>query len=411
MKIIIVAQRFPYPLDKGDRLTIYHLIKFLSKRHQITLITFKEKSHDPDWDKELTPYCERIENLPHRKWRGLFNCVKGLFDQIPLQIHYTYDPAMSVLIDRLIDEIQPDLLYAHYLRGGYYTESYKNIPRVLAMQLSMTLNYKRLAENSSNWLHKTLYSLEYKRLQKFEPALARRFDRVMLISRRDLAAVKANPPLDNVFFNPHGVDFDYFAPNRDIKKESNSLVFSGNMEYPPNIDGAVRFCKEVLPLIKEKIPDVRFYIVGTSPTPEVLALATDPSVTVTGRVPDLREYMLRAEVAIAPMRITAGLLNKVLEALSMGLPMVATPQANEGIEAGDGSQIIIADNDQIFAEQVIKLLRNPERRNEIGTAGRRFILDKWTWEAHLIDLEKMFVELVEVESDVGQEKLPANAPA
>ncbi|MBX2870314.1 MAG: glycosyltransferase family 4 protein [Acidiferrobacterales bacterium] len=394
MKIIIVAQRFPYPLDKGDRLTIYHLIKFLSQRHEITLVTFKEKSHDPAWDKELSPYCARIETLPVNKWRGLVNCAKGIFDQMPLQIHYTYDPAMKSLVDRVIRETKPDLLYAHYLRAGVYTEAYRDTPRVMAMQLSMTLNYKRLAENASSWIQKKLFSIEHKRLQRFEPEFARQFDKVMLISQRDLAAVNANPPLNNVFFNPHGVDFEYFSPDTGIKKQSNTLVFSGNMEYPPNIDGAVRFCNEVLPLIKKRIPDIRFYIVGTSPTPDVLALAKDPAVIVTGRVPDLRQYMLQAEVAIAPMRITAGLLNKVLEALSMGLPLVATPQANEGIEAEDGSEIIIAASNEKFAEQIIELLNDAERREALGIAGRRFILEKWTWEAHLEDLEQMFIELV-----------------
>jgi len=394
LKILIVAQRFPYPLDKGDRLTIYHLVKFLSERHQVSLITFKERSHDPAWDAELQPYCETINTLPENRMRAYANCVTGLFDSLPLQVHYSHDPAMVSLVNRVIEETKPDLLYAHYLRMGRYILPHTQIPRVLAMQLSMTLNYKRLAEHAKNPIQRLFNSTEYKKLVKFEAEFARRFDQVMLISPRDLKAVNANPPLENVFFNPHGVDYDYFSPDPTITKEDNSIVFTGNMNYRPNVDGAVYFCTEILPLIQERIPSVRVYLVGADPTSEVLGLANDPAVTVTGRVPDLREYMRRATVAIAPMRITAGLLNKVLEALSMALPMVVLPQANEGIDAQDGEHLIIAESTHDFADKVVNLLENPALRKELGTAGREFIKNKWSWEAHLKELEQSFENIV-----------------
>lgn len=393
MKIIIVAQRFPYPLDKGDRLTIYHLIKFLSVRHQITLITFKERSHDPAWDAELQPYCERIETLPENKLRAYANCAIGFFDKLPLQVHYSHDPAMVTLVNRVIEETKPDLLYAHYIRMGRYTLPHTHIPRVLAMQLSMTLNYERLAKNANTWVHKVLFSSEHRKLVKFEAEFARQFDQVMLISPRDLEAVNANPPLDNVFFNPHGVDYDYFSPDSSVAKVKNSIVFTGNMNYRPNVDGAVYFCREILPLIQEKVPTVHVLIVGTDPAPEVLALANESSITVTGKVPDLRQYMRSAEVAIAPMRIVAGLLNKVLEALSMELPMVVTPPANEGIKAVEGEHLVIADSAQNFASEVIKLLENPARRAELGAAARQFIISKWSWDAHMEDLEESFIKI------------------
>lgn len=393
MKITIIAQRFPYPLDKGDRLTIYHLIKFLSKRHRVTLITFKERSHNPDWDAELEPYCERMEFLPENRARAWANCALGFFDSLPLQVHYSYDPAMKALVDRVVKETEPDLLYAHYIRMGRYVLPYTNIPKVLAMQLSMTLNYERLAKNANSWFQRTLSSAEHKKLVKFEAEFARKFDQVMLISSRDLEAVNASPPLDNVFFNPHGVDYDYFAPDTTVAKEKNSIVFTGNMNYQPNVDGAVNFCSNILPLIKKTVPTIRVYIVGTDPTSGVLELANDPAVTVTGRVPDLREYMHRAEIAIAPMRIVAGLLNKVLEALSMELPMVVTPQSNEGIKAEDGKHLIIADTNQKFADEIVGLLENPARRDQLGKAARIFIKQKWSWDAHMEDLEQSFVRL------------------
>lgn len=395
LKILIIAQRFPYPLDRGDRLTIHHLVKFLSERHQVSLITFTARSHDPAWEAELQPYCERIETLPENLFRAYANCAMGLFDDVPLQVHYSHDPAMVSLVNRVVEETKPDLLYAHYIRMGRYVLPHTHIPRVLAMQLSMTLNYKRLAEHSKTWIQRQIHFTEYKKLVKFEADFARRFNQVMLISNRDLAAINANPPLENVFFNPHGVDYEYFSPDPNISKEKDSIVFTGNMRYRPNIDGAIYFCTEILPLIKERIPEVRVYLVGTDPTSEVLALASDPAVTVTGTVPDLRENLRKATVAIAPMRITAGLLNKVLEALSMELPMVVTPQANEGIDAIDGEHLVIAESAQDFAAEVVHLIENPARRVELGTAARAFIQNKWTWEAHLKELEQSFINIVE----------------
>jgi len=395
MKITIVAQRFPYPLDRGDRLTIYHLIKHLSVRHEVSLVTFTEPYHEPAWNAELEPYCVKMETIPMRKWRCYANCITGVFSKLPLQVHYNFDPAMKVLVDQVIEETQPDLLYAHYIRMGQYVESHNKIPRVLAMQLSMTLNYERLAKNATTWVHKALYNIEHKKLLKFEADFARKFDQVMLISPRDLEAVAAQPPLTNVFFNPHGVDFDFFAPDPTVEKEANSLVFSGNMKYMPNIDAAVYFCAEILPLIRKHVPTVKVYILGTRPTAEVMELAKDPAIIVTGRVPDLREYMNRAEVAIVPMRIVAGLLNKVLEGLAMALPIVATPQANEGIKALDGTHIMIADTPEKFAMEVVQLLNDPARREQLGSAGREFIRQKWSWEAHLIELEQSFVDLAE----------------
>jgi len=301
---------------------------------------------------------------------------------------------MYQTIEKIIRKVQPDLLYAHTIRMGQYIEPYR-IPRVLAMQISMTLNYRRLAQHASGVPSQLFYMLEYRKLRSFEAEFARGFNRALLISEHDLNAIQQDKPLDNVFFNPHGVDFEYFSPNEDIQEESNSLVFTGNMNYAPNIDAARYFCEEILPLVRAQIPDAKLYIAGADPVPEVQSLESNPSVEVTGRVPDLRVYMGRAQVAIDPLRIGAGLQNKVLEGMSMGLPMVITSIANEGIQAIDGEHVLVADTPEVFAEQIVNLLDNPQERTRIGTAARDFIIENWSWEKHFSDLEEMFVELIE----------------
>lgn len=394
MKITVVTARFPYPLDRGDRLTIYYLLQHFSKRHQVSLVCFTKPDQDPTWIKKIEPFCECIETVPLRRWRAYANCLRGFAGRTPLQVQYHDDPAMHQAVSQVIHQTQPDLLYAHYIRMGRYIEPYREYPRVLAMQLSMTLNYRRLAEHASNWLYKTVYSTEYRRLRRFEANFARQFDKVLLISKNDLNAIAPDKPLKNVFFSPHGVDYDYFSPDPQTQAEANTLIFTGNMKYMPNVDAAIYFCQEILPLVRRQIPEVKLNIVGTNPLPEVQALGQDPYIKVTGRVPDLRTYLNRAQVAIAPMRVAAGLLNKVLEGMAMEKPMVITSVANEGIRAVGGEHLLIADQAQDFADQIVTLLNDPARRRQLGTAARNFVTQEWSWEKHFLDLEHMFCNLV-----------------
>lgn len=400
MKITVVAPRFPFPLDKGDRLTIYYMLKYFSKNHDMSLVCFMEPDQDPAWIDKLQPFCERIEVVPWRKWRAYANCLLGLLGSTPLQVNYFFDPIMQETIDRLIYEFQPDLLYAYHMRVGNYIEAYRDRARVLAIQNSLTLNYRRLAKYAPNLWRKIFYLIEYHKLRRTEAKLARKFDKVLVISEHDLKAMEPDPPLENIAYNPHGVDYSYFSTDVNAVKEPNAIIMTGTMSYAPNADAAIYFYNEILPIVREDIPDVRLKIIGTNPTSEILRMDEDPFVQVTGRVPDLRPYLSSAKIGIAPIRIAAGLQNKVLEGMSMGLPMVITSAANEGIKAINGKHALIADTPQDFANQLIQLLKNPARCIDLGNAARDFIIQEWSWEKHFGDLEQVFVELVE---DLPQE--------
>lgn len=394
LNIVVVAPRFPFPLDRGDRLTIYNLLQFFSKRHRVSLVCFLEADQDPSWVDKVKPFCEQVVTVPLSKARVYTNSVLGVLGRVPLQVRYYADPAMTEAVHKLVATQKPDLLYAHTIRMGQYIEPFHNLPRVLAMQISMTLNYRRLAERAKGLLRKRLYTLEYRKLRDFEGQYARKFDKVLLISPHDLQAIERDAPKDNVFFSPHGVDYEFFTADPAVEKVPSSLIFTGNMGYAPNVDAARFFYEQIFPFVRERVPDVRWTIVGTSPAPEVVALADDPAVTVTGRVPDLREYLNRAQVAIDPLRVGAGLQNKVLEGMSMGLPMVITSVANEGIQAVHPKTILVADEPETFAQHIIELLGSADRRTQIGEAARAFIINNWSWEKHFEDLEDVVMELV-----------------
>ena len=328
------------------------------------------------------------------KPRAYANSLLGVVGQEPLQVHYYRDPAMTAAIDAVVARQKPDLLYAHTIRMGQYTESYRDAVRVLALQISMTLNYRRLAEQAQGPVSKALYGLEYRKLRAFEGPYAQKFDKVLLISPHDLKAIEHEPPVDKTFFSPHGVSFEHFTADPSVEKEPCSIIFSGNMGYAPNVDAARYFYEEIFPLVQQQIPQARWAVVGTDPAPEISKMAEDPAVTVTGRVPDLRDYMNRAQVSVDPLRVGAGLQNKVLEGMSMGLPMVITSVANEGIQAVHGENILIADEPDVFAQHVVGLLEDAEKRSRLGRAARAFIVEQWSWEKHFSDLEVMFTELV-----------------
>ena len=405
---MVVASRFPYPLDKGDRLTVFHLIKYFGQRHRVALVAFVEPGQSLEDRKHFEDSVEAIYTVPLRRPGAYWRCARGVFSSRPLQACYYHAPEMTALVDRAVEEFQPNLLYAHSIRMGECLLAHRSRPIVLAMQISMTLQYGRLAQLSRGPFAKLLNSVEFRKVRPYEPWIAGQYDRCLLISSADARAIGG---LDNVFFSPHGVDFDYFSPKPDRDPKSGRIVFTGNMGFPANIDAIGYFVSDILPLIRVELPNVKLAVVGTRPAAPVQRLARDPAITVTGRVPDLRPWLDRAEVAIDPLRIGAGLQNKVLEGMAMALPMVVTSIANEGIGARADEHVLVADRPDAFAAAVVGLLRDRERAAALGQRARRFIVEHWSWQKHFHDLEAELVGLVAARSTAapGQPSFAAEA--
>jgi polysaccharide biosynthesis protein PslH len=391
MRLMVVTPRFPYPLDRGDQLTVFNLIKHFGQRHRVALVTFLEPGQRLEDKKHFDDAVKAVYTVPLSRPWAYWRCALGVFGQRPLQACYFRTPEMAALVDRAVEEFQPDLLYAHSIRMGEYLLGHRSRPSVLAMQISMTLQYERLARLSSGPFAKLLNSVEFRKVRPYEPWIAGQYDGCLLISSADAKAIGR---LDNVFLSPHGVDFDYFSPKLDRAPEPGRIIFTGNMGFPANIDAIGYFVSDILPLIRSQLPHGKLAVVGTSPAAAVQQLGRDPAITVTGRVPDLRPWLDRAEVAIDPLRIGAGLQNKVLEGMAMALPMVITSIANEGIGACADEHVRVADQPDAFAAAVVELLRDRERARALGQRARRFIVEQWSWQKHFDDLEAELVRLV-----------------
>ncbi len=400
MRLLVAAPRFPWPLDKGDRLTVFNLLQHFSRRHSVALVCFLEPGQDPQWVRRLEGVVERVEVVPLRRPVAYGRAALGLASRRPLQVHYYRSVAMARRLRRVMEEFRPDLVYAHTIRMAEYLAGTRPGPGILAMQISMALNYGRLARFAGSPWRRAAYRLEAGRARRYEPRVAARFDRCLLISEADVAALGLPRPA-NVLVNPHGVDFEYFRRSPGAVAEAGRIVFTGNMAYAPNRDAVEWFVAEILPRVRRQVPGARLEVVGADPPRRVLDLAADPAVEVTGRVPDLRPYLARAAAGIDPLRIGAGLQNKVLEGMSMGLPMVITSIANEGIGAVPGEEVLVADDPPAFAAAVVRLLEDPGLRRALGERARRMIEQRWSWEAHFADLEQAMLSLVAGQAGEG----------
>jgi sugar transferase (PEP-CTERM/EpsH1 system associated) len=272
-----------------------------------------------------------------------------------------------------------------------YVEGF-DLPRIIQFTDLDSQKWRLYAE-SSGFPKSWVYQTEARRLLEYERHIAETFDSCLFCSARELDDFRRLIPGVSASVIRNGVDLNYFQPTQ-MPKVSNRLVFTGVMNYRPNVDGVVWFCREVLPRIQAQAPDTSLTICGASPAKAVQQLADLAGVTVTGAVPDVRPYLARASVGVIPIRIARGIQNKLLEAMAMGLPTVTTTAAHAGLEAEDGRELFVADKPETFAAAVVRLLRDPEMRAKTGQAARASMEAHYHWERSLGQLDDVIAAVM-----------------
>lgn len=393
LRILVLSPRFPHAAGKADSMTVYRLVRYLSQRHEIYLACFYEHPAELEHLPDLEACCREVKVVRLRRGEAVAGMARHALDSLPLQTAYYTSAEMRAVVAELLSRVQPDIAYAHLIRMAEYLRDQKPVKRVLALQISQTLNYRRMIEHIRIPFYRVLYGIEYRKVRRYEPAIMRNFDSCLLISPHDKQAILGHERLSNVFYSPHGVDVAYYTPRKRPARER-AILFCGVMETPTNIDAALWFHREIYPLIQAQCPEVRLYLAGKNPVKAIRRLAAhDPSVVVTGFVKDLRDYYERIGVGVDPLRIGAGLQNKLLIGMSMMQPMVCTSIANEGIGAENGRHLVIADEPRAFADAVIALLSDDDLAARIARAARAFVEGTWTWEYHLAHLEAHLFDL------------------
>lgn len=377
MKLFILLSRIPWPLEKGDKLRAFHQIRHLSDSAEIILCALNT---DKNADKQqafraLQPYCKSVNFIDLPNTGIALNVLKAWLKGKPIQTGYFYNRTASRRISSLIEKYQPDLLYGQLLRVAEYVR-HLNKTKVLDYQDVFSMGMKRRMQLAA-WPVSLLFGMEYRRLLKYESEVFADFDLKTIISEPDRSLIP-HPERENILVVPNGVDHDFFRPVETVKKVD--IVFTGNMAYPPNVNAAVFLCNEIMPLVWKRLPRATVLLAGATPDKQVLKLQSD-KVKVSGWMDDIRTAYAEARVFIAPMRIGTGLQNKLLEAMSMKLPCVTTPLANDPLKAAVGNEILVGQHAAELAEALIKLLENESYATKIADSGYHFVLNHYHWAA------------------------------
>jgi sugar transferase (PEP-CTERM/EpsH1 system associated) len=387
MKILVLLPRVPYPLEKGDKLRAFYQIKELSLNNEIILCAL---NHDRKLDKQkafkkLQPYCRSINFIDLPRYAVPLNIIKSFLKGFPLQVGYFYNSKANKKIKKLFDSHKPDHVFCQLVRTAEYGKNL-NVSKTIDYQDVFSYGVKRRIAKSAFWL-KPVLKLEYKRLVAYEDIIFENFDVKTIISVPDRELIN-HPEKNKIQIIPNGVDHDFFKPIERQKKYS--VVFTGNMGYPPNIDAAVYLVNEIMPLVWGKIPDAKVLLAGASPDIKVKALEKK-NVTVSGWIDDIRDAYASAKVFIAPMRIGTGLQNKLLEAMSMKIPSITTSLANGALNAENGKHILIGDNAGELASSIIRLLTDERLSVKIAEAGYNFVHKNYSWKESTAKLEKLMM--------------------
>ncbi len=388
MRILWLNASLLLPLDKGGRLRTWHLMRHLATRHEITYLAFATPEETSTHRAEMSAVCQHLVTTPGRMARkgtlGFYASVAGrLLDPAPYAVGQYRAAAYRRALDALLDTGRFDRVVCDFLVPAVNIRRRFPCPSILFTHNVEAEIWRRHADTASGVLRRALYRQQWSRMRRFEGRTLARFDRVLAVSDADRETFRtlypdAQAPVSVI---PTGVDTTYFRPPDGAAVARPHVVFVGSMDWLPNEDAVVYFCRQILPHVASQVPDVTFSIVGRSPTAAVRRLADGDRVTVTGRVDDVRPSLHGAAVAVVPLRIGGGTRLKIFEAMAAGTPVVSTTVGAEGLPAVAGRHLLVADDPDGFARAVVTLLRSPEARQQLAAAARTHVAERFDWQA------------------------------
>jgi len=381
--LLFLAHRMPYPPNKGDKVRSYHFLKHLASRYRVFLGTFIDDTDDWQHVDAVRRLCAEVhvEALAPRSKRAL--SALGLLTGEALSLRYFRSTALQRWVDATVRRERIGRAFAYSSPMAQYILGRPGLRCVVDfvdMDSAKWTDYAR----RRTWPMGAIFRREGERLLAFERDAAARADATLFVTEEEAELFRASAPgnAGRVVAVRNGVNSDYFSPSHESTSPfaagERPIVFTGAMDYWPNVDAVTWFAAEVLPRIRSCVPMARFYVVGMNPSPAVRALAGDPSTVVTGRVDDVRPYVRHASVVVAPLRVARGIQNKVLEAMAMAKPVVATTEAAAALSGRPGVEYLVADDAAEFAATVCELLDSP-RAEEMGRLARERVLRDYTW--------------------------------
>ncbi len=373
MKLVVLTSRVPYPLEKGDKLRIFHQIKHLSHSHEICLICLNDSTEEIDTS-VLKQCVSELHIIQLSKWKIPFRMLFAFFHHLPFQVLYFLEQKNKKKIEDIIEQFEPNQIYCQLIRTAEYIKDLLQYDKSIDYMDAFSAAAMRRAETEKG-VRKLFWKIEFDRVKKYERGIFDYFKHHAIISHQDrnLLSIPSNKKIEIV---PNGVDTAHFRNLNSTKKFD--LVFAGNMNYPPNIAAAIFLAKEILPKVSLQFPNVTLLIAGANPSQDVLDLATD-QVTISGWMNDIREAFCESRVFVAPMFIGAGMQNKILEAMSSELPVITTSLAAEAFPEKNLSKLIEANSAFEFAKAIQYYLLNENAQTNDGKSNRLYVEEKYSW--------------------------------
>lgn len=376
MKILFLTSRIPYPPDRGDRVRTLFLLRQLASFGELTLVSLVNSHTDKQAMKVMLEEVPKARFVEHSRFRAVWNLLRNAFRKLPFKVAYYKNPKFRNLLVNLLAEPEYDLVYCHLIWMVPYADLARGSKVILDYTDCISLEYARRLEHLKG-AAKLFYTLEAKRTSNYEIQVADHFSENWVIS-----------PVDIVHLGLKNHHRSVLMPNQVIIPDQLEehgfawrLIFSGNMSVAHNIMAAQNICKKIMPALIKKYPLLQFVIVGAEPAAEIMALDKLNHTTVLGFAKDLYSELMASDIFIAPMYFSAGIQNKILEAMACGLPVITTPNVASSLDAVDEVELLVASDNYAFVQRVEQLIENPETRAQIGKSGQALVRKQYSHEA------------------------------
>jgi polysaccharide biosynthesis protein PslH len=397
MRLIWVKVGGLWPVNTGGRIRSFHMLRELSRRHHVSLLTTHAPPDDPQALAAALPECE-VVSVPwalakQGSARFALALMGSWLSPLPVDLYKARVPALRRELSRRLDGEKVDLIVADFLLAAPNVPHSASPPTVLFAHNVEHVIWQRMREVERRAWRRALLALESEKMRRYEARACARARLTIAVSDADRRLLAAAAPSARVSAVSTGVDVDYFAPD-GVAETPDRLVFTGSMDWYPNEDGIAHFIEAVLPRIRRAVPAATLTVVGRNPSARLQALAAAAGVEVTGLVDDVRPHMAAAAVYVVPLRVGGGTRLKIFEALSMAKAVVSTTIGAEGLPLTPGQDYLSADDPAAFADAVVALLRDPVRRRAIGAAGRRLVEARYSWPRVVDEFENQCEEAI-----------------
>jgi sugar transferase (PEP-CTERM/EpsH1 system associated) len=391
--LLFLAHRIPYPPDKGDKIRAWHFLEHLAGQYRVHLGCFVDDPRDWRFTDILRRLCGESCFVRLSPRLARLRSLGGLLDGRPLTLPYYFDRELQRWVNGVMERQQISRVFIYCSAMAQYVKpsrepSLRRIADMVDVDSQKWSDYARQSKLPKRWL----YRREAATLRRVESRIAASFDATIVATSEELALLREFAPeaRGRVVCIGNGVDGDYFSPDREYENPYHSggtpIAFIGAMNYWPNVDAVAYFVRTILPLVRQRIADAQFFIVGSNPAPEVVGLASGSEIVVTGWVPDVRPYAAHARAIVAPLRIARGVQNKVLEGMAMSKPVIASSKALAGITADIDKDVFLADNPEEFAASIYRAAMTAAGP-AIGRNARNRVMMDYRWSASLARLD------------------------